>query len=274
MSSISVSAQVKTTQKRVAGSTKFGSNKFSIGFAIKETSVAEIRQFCIGLIDSEVDKQIQLGNEPTRLIVDGREGVPLEKFDKNARVLFGHFLERGAMRLVEQQINKQLKRTRIHFMYRFNGSKWQTITKPNQTTNGWGWVFYEKKGDKGKPVSQSTQSSLLPGSVLVYMPMTKEAVELASWLNHAFVTHGHKRQVGTKRGNARRAATGKGDGFIASTTAKLRRHKLLKNFTVRGGYTNKHAGPGETWNPQGKGPLTPYISIVPKSQSKRSRLLN
>jgi len=190
--------------------------------------------------------------------------VPLDRVSKKATVIFGNFLENAAMRAVEQELSKQLRRLSIISMRRekegnLKSKEWETIKRPMIDTSDWGWFFYEQKGAKGTRIT-TTAPQMPNGSVLVFKPVNEEAVRLSSWLNHAFVKSGI--QI-----NGRAARKG-GTGFLAATTNALNRKSFFRQFTVRGGYTKKFLAADETWFWG-----TPYISVVPKARGTRRRRL-
>jgi len=252
----------RTRTKRVSGE-KTSVQETSIEADMEKQGLADIRKMMQLIVEQDVAQQERIGNPFNRLIVDSQE-QSLAKIDKKAEVLFGNFLERAAMRAVETELTRQFNRVSIFSLARLktpNGN-WETVKRPTMSTSEWEWVYYERKGATGKPIRSGVQ--MPAGAVMVFRPRSKNAVELASWMNHVYKQEMFNVERISKRQRERGRIAG-GLGFMAATSASLRRKSVFKAFTVRAGYSNARRGT-ETWKYG-----TPYISIVAKARGRRRR---
>ena len=233
---------------------------------VTDQSHADIRQLLQNIVIDETDEQDKLGNPFNRLIVDGQEKQGIQHVKKKIVVTFGNTLDKAIMMAVEKALIAQWRKLPIKKMYRHDGGGWEIIKAPRLTTRDFHSTYYpepRKKGDTGIRLNGAQDiKQVQKNSLLVLSPRPGMGLDLASWMNHAFVRGSVNNRKGTRTREPRKL------GFMAAVSQSLRRRAMFKEFTIRAGYSKKYMNIGESW-PHG----TPYISIVVKSKTSRKRIL-
>jgi len=247
--------------KRISGE-KTTVRETSIEADMEKQGLSDVRRMMQLIVEQDVSAQDKIDNPFNRLIVDGRE-QSLAKIDKKAEVIFGNFLERAAMRAVETELSRQFNRVSIFSLARLRtpNGRWETVKRPSMSVSEWEWVYYERKGAAGKPIRSGVQMPV--GSVMVFRPKSRNAIELSSWMNHVYKQEMFNVEKVSKRQRERGRIAG-GLGFVGATSASLKRKSVFKAFTIRAGYSMVRKGSGETWRYG-----TPYISIVAKARGRK-----
>jgi hypothetical protein len=202
-----------------------------LGVEMAKQGIHDIRFFMADLMQVETQVQIDLGNEPSLIMVDGKTDKLMEDIQTRAQVMFGSLLAKEAMAMVEREV----QRAALSQILYDTGA----LTDPAN----WHWLFI-RKGEGSRPVGDPSQlPPFSQGDQLVYYPF---AVPHAGWAN-----------MMSKRMD-------KSKGFMARATAIVRKAPIFKQFSVRVLYTSKHAVPGNDY-PHG----TPIVVIRPRIRRSR-----
>jgi hypothetical protein len=183
------------------------------------------------LMATDTQQQIDQGNDPQLLTVDGKTNKPLEEINRNASIIFGTALAQEAMDMIERELQRNIAADLL------------IDTGALINMSNWHWLFVQK----GKGATIVGDPSQLPsfsrGDTLVFYPFN---IPYASWANmQAKALDGRK-------------------GFMARATAAVRKLPVFKQFAVYAMFTSAHSVPGDTY-PHG----TPIIVVRPRIRRTR-----
>jgi hypothetical protein len=241
MSSIAFPTAVPRTRTVNLGGDQFGRETFA---AVLETqSLSDVRALLRGIAITETAAQIQAGNPPQLVAVDGvTSGKSVEDAQRKVEITFGTQLAQVAMRLVEIELRTAIERsTTAH------------SGKLADMTGAWQWRFIAKGGTARVVSSGSPLPAFGPGDKLVLVP---------AQVPYATITNRNVRRGGDlqARGRARKDKRYKGAlarGFLATATAAVRRRAEFKGFSIVAEFTKAHMVPGEVMSArQGTGVIT------------------
>jgi len=179
----------------------------------------------------DTQQQIDIGNPPQIVQVDGRTDTRIEDIQRKSVVIFGSTLPKEAMALVVRELQRAIAGLDLR------------DTGALMDMNNWQWVFVQKGKGAQNISSGSPPSAFTQGDQLVLSP---DFVPYASWANMEA-----KRITGSK-------------GFMAIATAAVRKLPVFKQFACYAMFTSKHSVAGERY-PHG----TPIIVI--RARIRRSR---
>lgn len=200
--------------------------KETLGVEVAQQGIHDIRFMMADITQVETQHQIDIGNPPSLLMVDGKTDKLVEDIQTRAQVIFGTVLAKEAMDMVAREVQRQAL---SQILYDTGA-----LTDPSN----WHWLFIQK----GKAAVVIGDASQLPsfsqGDSLVYYPFS---VPHAGWAN-----------MMSRRMDKRK-------GFMARASSAVRRLPVFKQFAVFALHTSKYAVPGNDY-PHG----TPIIVIRPR----------
>ena len=273
-------------------------NTFEI--LVRSNTLNDTREIAQKLILDGTQNQMRLGNNPERLTVDGSDTKAMALMRKSILVTFQDSVPIELIEAIERNLMQFIAAAPVVDDKFFGGSfKGDNGSQGYKNRIGkisaWEWVFIPPKDGvkvgsrKGARVDDPRKSTSFPqNSVWVLKPApgnTESGVanvaafwmtdQRASRARGGYDTIDAKGRVNTGVRITSRSTTKR--GFIAQTTASVKRLKAARSVTIWGGYTKKYPVQGEQWFPDwmwktrakaGVDKLTPYIMI--KARSKRS----
>ena len=282
MSALIAKRPTYTRKVKVAPGVSGKQNTFRI--AAVSNSVKDLRQIAVALIDQGTTEQIALGNDPTRLLVDGRDNRSQLEARRNIEVLFGNTLDIALVDAIEKTLIANIQSSNNlnpRYVNRWHLFGWKGRVG---NINNWKWVYVppkqSKKAGSAIEIDPRQMSSFPVGGLLILKPRDGNTeVGLANRVG-AWVTQ-RRTKAGNQYSKFPRPSTRK--GFIAQTTDMVKRKKFARAYTIWGGYTKNNPAAGEQWMPDefvnvrakiGLGPgerLTPYIMLLAKSKRTGGR---
>lgn len=260
-------------------------NKFQV--VVKSNTLNDTRAIAQKLIFDGTENQIRLGNNPERLTVDGDDNKSIYLMRKNIVVTFQDSVPIALIEALERNLMSYIAAA-PEVDDRFFGDDFKGGNGSKGYKNrigklsAWQWVFIPPKSgvkvrDRQAKVADPRSSTAFPkGSVWVLRPApgnTESGVAnvAAFWMTDRAAPKSKGGGSGvrvTSRSTTKR-------GFIAQTTASVKRLKAARQVTIWGGYTSDSKVTGEQWFPDwmwktkaksGYDKLTPYIMVMAKSK--------
>jgi hypothetical protein len=201
------------------------------GVEIEKQGIHDIRFFMADLMQVETQHQIDLGNEPSLIMVDGKTDKLMEDIQTRAQVTFGTVLAKEAMGMIAREVERAIYSALL------------IDTGATLSPANWHWLF-KQKGKAATVVGDASQlPSFSQGDSLIYYPFGVPHAGWANWM--AKKIHGRK-------------------GFMAQATAAARKSPIFKQFAIFSLYTSKYSVPGNDY-PHG----TPIIVLRPRLRRSR-----
>ena len=273
-------------QKIIAGQSQtMNVNTFQV--LVKSNTLNDTREIAQKLILDGTENQIRLGNNPERLTVDGDDNKSIALVKKSIIVTFQDSVPLELIEAIERNLMSYIAAA-PEVDDRFFGADFKGGNRSKGYKNrigklsAWQWVFIPPKSgvkvrDRQAKVADPRGSTAFPkGSVWVLRPApgnTESGVAnvAAFWMTDRAAPKSKGGDSGvrvTSRSTTKR-------GFIAQTTASVKRLKAARQVTIWGGYTSTSKVAGEQWFPDwmwktkaksGFDKLTPYIMVMAKSK--------
>jgi|SRR5215831_8751950 len=182
--------------------------------------VADVGSFVRNIIVTDTEQQMSIGNPPQITVVDGNTDKSIEDVEKKAVVIFGVVLATEAMALVERTLGSIIQGMGLVHTGRL------------ASLSNWQWLF-KQRGKTAVPAPVPLPS-FSPGDLLIYYPFNVPHASWANWRAKAMAQR----------------------GFMAQTTAAVRKFSVFRQFSVAAMFTSAYSVPGDTY-PHG----TPIIVI-------------
>ena len=216
----------------------------TLGAEIAIQSKADLHSMLVGITREDSKQQLDAGNPPQLVVVDDATNKPVENVVAKVVVLFGTVLARAAMRMVEIELESNIRSSTTKHTGRLS----------NLSAN-WEWRFIPKGGAARTVTSANPPASFGLGDKLVLVPVQ---VPYASAANRK-VARGGRLTVAAK-GRARASKSTQNIGFMAATTHAVKRRSEFAQFRVMVEHTLAHAVAGELRHIGG----TAVITIRPR----------
>lgn len=264
---------------------------------VKSNTLNDTREIAQKLIIDGTENQIRLGNPPERLTVDGSDNKPMSKVKSTILVTFQDSVPIALIEAIERNLMSFIASAPEvddkFFGDSFTGENGSQGYKNRiGKISAWQWVYIPPKesvkvGGRKSMVANPRESTSFPaGAVWVLRPApsnTESGVAnvAAFWMTDrrasrakgGYDTIGKNGSINTGVRVTSRSSTKR--GFIAQTTASVKKLKAARTVTIWGGYTKKWPVSGEKWFPDwmwktrakaGADKLTPYIMVMAKSK--------
>jgi hypothetical protein len=238
--------QRKVTTVRLLG--KSIGQKETLTFEMGKQSLSDIQYLLKKIAVDDTRKEIRKKNEPTRLVVDNRETIFIFDAKRRIEVTFGNFLDKLLIKTIERELMSAIRSYAV---------------SPEDAALGnmalWGWYYAPKSGIVATRADFKTLKALPVGSYLVLKPKSP-MVGLANMF-------AARKAAGWPKGDwlGKKGRSG-GAGFMRKGIDKIRRSRLMKNYTIRVAFTGKYPTPGEKAHPGG---VTRTPVIVLRAARKR-----
>lgn len=222
---------------------------------IEAQSLSDVRYLLRAITLEEVDRAIKVGNEPTRFIVDAREGArTVDQALYKTETFFGEALDMVMVRALEREIMHILRREIEKILRLSSGPRAERRIKLSVADRkglqalmaryNWVWLYSAAPGERMRKVSPYRIGAFPAGALLLFKP-TSNYASFANFLSA-------RMQAGLSGKDFwRRGKTG-GRGAILRGVDKVRRNRLLRNFTITVEQTQNYALPGERYRPRGE----------------------
>jgi len=209
----------KTTTIRLDGQS-FG-RRDNIELDMTKQGVADIEFLLRQITYQESVAQARINNPATRLVVDGRENKPLHAVTRNTEVTYGTELDVAMMKVIERNVRSSIQSNAVSSEEQSLGS-----------SSNWEWRYVAQpgKGDIGVKITGYKLKSVAIGSYLIYRPKNN-MMGIANM-------YAARQDVGKPLYGSGRSG---GMGFMAKAISKIKRTRLLKNYTIRIVFTQRFA---------------------------------
>lgn len=253
--------QRKTIPVRVAGDFGGSPSERIIGqkerFDIDMTNqgYADIQFLLREITVKEAIRQEKIDNPPTRIAVDNYETKPLKLVKRKVEVAFGNVLDQVMIRYIERSVQSAV--ASLAAVSADSGLGSPAL---------WEWLYIDnpRKSRVGVSVNPLKLKAMKPGSQIVYKP-TSTNVGVANMM-------AARKAAGW---DPNRWLWGKGrsggKGFMSASVDKMKRGYVLKNYTIRAGFTHKHRLSGEPYRRTSKGGAITPIIVVTARRNRRYR---
>ena len=254
---------------------------------VKSNALNDTIEIAQKLIIDGTANQIRLGNPPERLTVDGSDNKSMAKVKKTILVTFQDSVPIALIEAIERNLMSFIASAPEvddkFFGESFKGENGSQGYKNRiGKLSAWQWVYIPPKegvkvGGRRARVADPRESTSFPaGAVWVLRPApsnTESGVAnvAAFWMTDRRASKAKGGDSGvrvTSRSTTKR-------GFLAQTTASVKKLKAARSVTIWAGYTKKWPVSGEKWFPDwmwrtrakaGADKLTPYIMVMAKSK--------
>jgi hypothetical protein len=206
----------------------------------------EIRQTLRDVSFSYIQGQVEIGNPPSEVVVDGTATKSIGDANKVIFARFGNKFDRKIVTQIERNLRRQIRNSGLYDTGRLADVR-----------RNWTWLLIDKNGT-ARNINPRTLQTLERGQKLVLVPrgvVNDELEHYATAANSKYATKSRK-------------------GYLAKTTKALNRNTQFKQFYVaRAGFTSRYALPGEVAR-AGKGGkrISAFISITPRIKFNRSEV--
>jgi len=243
----------------------------SLTLDLGKQTLSDIQFVLTEIAVQETRGQIKADNPPSRVVIDNREGKPLEFAERKIEIDYGEFLDKLMIQQIERSVLASVRSSGLTSAGTATGEPGKGFAFIASKSD-WRWLYIETPGTTAKPITNPAQTlgAMAVGSTLIYMPKSEYAGLLnmvsariaAGWSKKRLYYSQKKQKVptyGAKEGGKYR--TGK-KGFMARSIDKLKRNRLLKNYSIRVGFTGKFKLTNERYSHG-----TPFISVRAKRLS-------
>jgi len=219
-------------KKRKVTNIRFDGKPFSkrdnIELDMTKQGLSDVKFLLRQITYLETQAQIKIDNLPTRMAVDSRENKPLHAVERRTEVTYGNELDINMMKAVERNVRSSASMNAV-----------TPSGKSLSSAGSWEWRYVEKpgKGELGVVIRNYNIKSVAIGSYLIYRP-TVTIVGIENMF--AARSDAGKPLLGPGRSG--------GVGFMAKGISKIKRSRLLKNYTIRIVFTQRFAIPGEQYS--------------------------
>jgi hypothetical protein len=211
---------------------------------VKTQSLEDVRYVLRAVSIQETDKQVRLGNEPNRVVVDNREGKQLRFAQRKIEVFFGDILDQIMLKSLEKALMASIRFAVAGVLKNTPGLRPDQISGIRALASGqsWEWRYSPGRGSPARKVNPYRIGAMPAGAFLVYMPTNAYAGlanMLAARLDAGWRGYSQLWQRGRSGGR----------GFAVKAVEKIRRGRLLKNYDITVAFTRRYAIPGEVYHP-------------------------
>ena len=196
-----------------------------------------------------IDRQVQLGNPPSEILVDGVSNKSLTQAKRNIEARFGSYLDKRIIKMVERSLVGNIRRTTKRATGKLsNMANWNWYLQDFDSGNG--------RARKVNPYSLETltrnQNLLLVPDDVVQDFGEPYASAADNWLNAK-----------------------SGGGFMYKTKERLNKNRRFNSFYYcKVGGHPRHALPGEVGGTKKGKPITKCLVIMPRLKKRKSRFKN
>lgn len=273
----------RTRNVKVINGSSIKNSQTTLSVVVTANSPSDVKEMAANLILGGTQNQIRLGNKPERLTVDGDDQKRMELVKKTIKVTFEDSVNIALIDAIERNLIQFIASAPLVEKKYFgaNANPEGYKGRVGKLSN-WEWIYgppaKKKVGDRESYVGDPRESKSFPrGAVWILKPTDNNteagvANVAAFWMTDRAASRKQQGDSGvriTSRSSTKR-------GFIAQTTASVKRLKAAKDYTIWGGYSAKYALGREQWFPDWmttnqakvkyRGKVTPFIMIMAKSK--------
>jgi len=254
----------KTTRIRFQGE-QFGTRD-TLVLDMGKQGLSDIQYLMKLIAVEETEKEANAGNEPTFLVVDGKEGAQVSSAQRKIEVFFGTELEQLMIRTVQRSLSTSIKANGATSSDRALGS-----------SSLWEWGMAATPKDVAVKVNINQVTHIPRGAYLVLKPKSNmvgladmfAARKDAGWDESTWGSAAHAMAIKAaetgKYGDADRRSGGV--GFMSKAVSKIKRTRLMRNFTMFASFTQDFKLRDELYSHG-----TPVIVIKAKRYKRYKRI--
>jgi len=189
------------------------SDRDTITLDMKKQGLSDIEFLLKAITIEETKAQVKKGNDPSSLVVDNRQNKPLHTAKRRVEVTFGNFLDQLMIKAVERTLMNEIRKAVKDDSAKLLGS-----------IGNWEWLYAEKSKGKAAPVNPRTMTAIAIGSLLILKPKSNQA-----GIQDMFAA---RRDAGWEDADLWKKGRSGGMGFMAKSINKLKRTRLMKNYSI------------------------------------------
>ena len=257
-----------------------GASRDNLTLDMSKQGLADVRWILREITYEEMRQQARIDNPATRVVVDNKEFKPIETAQRKTEVTFGNILDKLLIKTIERSVVAAVRgsglASRPEGLVPKSGKATSLgLSRGYHAINaigGWEWSFVEKRGVPGAVINITKLANLPIGSSLIFAPRSPYAGLLnmvaaridAGWEEHRLYYVDDDRGVNQKAPSTHRS---RGKGFMSKAINKIKRSRLMKNYTIRVMFTERYARRNERY---GRG--TPVIVIQARRNQRYKRI--
>lgn len=238
----------------------------TIEVTIDTQSQADVQSMLRLVALEETQGQIALGNDPTRVFVDNKEGRPILDAERRVEVFFGDTINQLALKALERELAKTMLRRLTPTLMKITAWRMRDGTEPGMISairnirSSWEWVLVPRNGPEQVVNPYSGQFAFNYGDRLVLRPK----MATATMANSTVTRKGHNYKP--TRGKNRGQGVTRNWGFMRETVNTLKRKALFKPYTIYVTHSRAFRTPGDPWTYG-----TARINIVARRKTQLGR---
>ena len=237
----------KTTRIRFQGE-QIG-ERDNLVLDMSKQGLSDVIYYMQGITIQDTQKEIDKGNDPNILVVDNRDGKALRDVQRKTEVYFGDKLDKLLIKTIQRNLSANIRSRAGNPADRALGN----------IAGNFEWLYSETSRGTATPVDINRVTTLPRDSFLVLRP-TNNTVGIADmlaarkdagWPSSTY--NGNARNAMIKMGEEKAFGDGEdkrsgGVGFMGYTTQKLKRLRLMKNYTIYAVFTQAYKLPDELYS--------------------------
>lgn len=242
-------------------------------FSLADDLVVQTKEDARDLIQlvtiEALNEQLDLGNEPTRFLVDGSDAKNLRDVKKRTDMFFGNTVDQLLVTNFERTLRRMiLKNTRPQ-------------TGKLSDMRNWDWYYLpfsvdRKRGLATKLDNPRSLKNWSYGDRLLIRPSKQIFNPRGGGFNYASVVNSKVAQRGQtytpKRGKNKGVSSTRNHGYARQTISALKRRAQFSGLTMYASFTEQFADPNEVyWAGPGKGPYTLIFVILNRGKRTSGR---
>lgn len=230
-----------------------GGGKDELTLDVTNQSLSDVRYLLREIIIQETDEQIRAGNDPSRVIIDNREGKPLHSIRRKGEVQFGVVLDQLMIKAISKAVRTSVRAAIVRVLkHTPEGALTGTVNWAGDpdalagirslvSGGAWEWRYAADPRSPARKVNPYQIGALAPGALLIYYPKS-QYFSLANMLS-ARIDAGWRDSKLLQRGRSG------GRGMLYKGVEKIRRNRNLKNYDIKIAFTRKFVMPNEIYHP-------------------------
>lgn len=252
----------------------FGTQEtFGLYLDVNKQTKADIRNIIAGITISEAEQQENLGNPPTRQLIDGSATKPLLSVERRSVVWFGNEFDQALIRAIEKSLRQSIKR---FLPRRVPANVWRYWTswgrqEIEDVQRYWIWQYRGPEDTRFRRIRRSEFKDLIipPGGKLILRP--RKHMDIAvGYLNHIARNWG-LRTTARRGQNAGQTTVDQRQAFMAHAVSGVKRSRWARNYTIYVTSTFREQSFGDA-RAEAEGLWsygTPYINIIARMRTNQ-----
>lgn len=216
----------------------------------------------------EINAQLDIGNEPTRFLVDGSDAKNLRDVKQRTDTFFGNYIDKLIIKAFQRTLRDTIKKNT------------KTRTGKLSSVRNWDWYYLPFSADRKKGLARKINPMTFQqwgyGDRLLIRPSQRILNPRGGGYNYASVVNSRVAQKGQtytpKRGKNKGVSSTNNHGYARQTIKALKRRAEFSGLTMYASFTQAFADPNEVyWAGPGKGPYTLIFVILNRGKRTSGR---